>query len=748
MKKCLMSLLLLAPVVLSAQTIRGTVHNDKGEPLIGANVYWLESQKGVYSGNEGAFEIPFRKGQEKRLVASYVGHTSDTIAPASQDFVQFRLPESQTLGEVLVQGYREGVLISGLNAIKTEQITQTELKKAACCDLAGCFETQASVQPQTTNVLTNSKELRILGLSGVYNQVLVDGFPMVQGLSYTYGISGIPGALVDNIYVAKGANSVLQGFESISGQINVETLDPEHDKRLRLNLYMNRFKETHLNANYTIKRKKWGSLAAVHVVQPAGRFDRDGDAFLDLPRLSRYMLFNKWTYGKESNWGWNSTIGLRYLREHRLGGQLPFNARTDQGSSEVYGQLVRFDQPEFWAKTGYRFNDQHNLVVYVSGFQHAQNSFFGSAHYVARQQNFYVNAQYEWSYGDHTLKTGASTRYLDLEEDIRFTAPLPVRSFAGNYRKTERIPGWFAENTLRLLKGNLTWIAGIRLDHHDRFGAKATPRMLVKYDLGPRTVLRANIGTGWRTANILSEHVGILSSSRDLVFEEELLPEKALNMGINLTRNFESPRAGLSGYFSADFYRTGFKNQIFPDYDSHPTRAIIRNFTGSSQSTGFQADLSLTIRGRLQVKTGYNFLDVYRSTETGRQTLPFNPKHKLLATLGYGFWKDKLRFDANAHWYGKQRLPETSQNPLAFQRPSFSAPFSVFNLQATYNLSAFSIYAGCENLFDFRQKRPILGWQDPFGPFFDTSFVWGPTRGRELYLGFRWDLNPNAPSGK
>ena len=235
MKKCLMSLLLLAPVVLSAQTIRGTVHNDKGEPLIGANVYWLESQKGVYSGNEGAFEIPFRKGQEKRLVASYVGHTSDTIAPASQDFVQFRLPESQTLGEVLVQGYREGVLISGLNAIKTEQITQTELKKAACCDLAGCFETQASVQPQTTNVLTNSKELRILGLSGVYNQVLVDGFPMVQGLSYTYGISGIPGALVDNIYVAKGANSVLQGFESISGQINVETLDPEHDKRLRLN---------------------------------------------------------------------------------------------------------------------------------------------------------------------------------------------------------------------------------------------------------------------------------------------------------------------------------------------------------------------------------------------------------------------------------------------------------------------------------------------------------------------------------
>lgn len=314
MKEFLFVVGLLCALNLNAQTIIGKVTNNKNQALRDAYVYWSGTNDFVLTGEKGEFEIS-KLNTSNLLVAKYVGHDSDTIEVIDQTFVQFTLVQNQSLDEVTVSSQKDGVIISDLKPIKTEQITQTELAKSACCDLAGCFETQTTVQPQTTNVITNSKELRILGLSGVYNQVLIDGFPMIQGLSYTYGISSIPGTLVDNIYVSKGANSVLQGYESISGQINVETKEPDKTDKLLVNVYLNNFMEKHLNANYAFKKGKWSNLIVGHMIQPANKIDRDEDNFLDLPQLTRYMIFNKWKYGNEKDWGWNSRIGMRFYNE-------------------------------------------------------------------------------------------------------------------------------------------------------------------------------------------------------------------------------------------------------------------------------------------------------------------------------------------------------------------------------------------------------------------------------------------------
>lgn len=741
MKKYLFIVGLLFPFGISAQTILGKLTNNKKEPLIGASIYWLGTTIGVATGNKGEFEIIAKDISNKKLIASYVGHLADTIEITNQTFIEFRLIETKTLNEVVVKAERDGVIISEINPIKTEQITQTELRKAACCDLAGCFETQTTVQPQTTNVITNSKELRILGLSGVYNQVLIDGFPMIQGLSYTYGISSIPGTLVDNIYVSKGANSVLQGYESISGQINVETKYPDKTDRLLLNVYVNNFMEKHLNVNYAFKQSKWSNLIAFHTVQPANKIDRDKDNFLDLPLLTRYMVSNKWKYGNEKDWGWNSRIGLRFFNEQRIGGQTSFNAESDKGSTNVYGQNVNISQPEIWTKTGYRFNNNYNIVLFASAFHQQQNSYFGTVKYNAKQTNFYGNIQYELNYDKYNLKTGMSFRHLDLNEDIAFTDTFLKRTYAGNYQRLENILGLFAENTMQFFNNKLTWIAGVRGDHHNQFGFQFTPRTLIKYDIAPKTIIRANVGTGWRTVNLFSENIGLLVSSRDIVFAEQLNPEKAVNFGINLTQKFETKDNNLSGYFSADCYRTEFQNQIFPDYDTNPTKAIIKNFTGTSVSNGFQAELNLKIYQRFELKTGYNFLDVYREIGETKQLLPFNPRHKFLTTFSYKPLTNKFHFDVNVHWYGKQRLPNTKSNPIEFQRPDFSQPYTIANAQFTYNFKKFEVYAGCENIFDFRQKQPIISWQDPFSPYFDTSSVWGPTRGRETYVGVRFKLN-------
>ncbi|MDF1864642.1 MAG: TonB-dependent receptor [Saprospiraceae bacterium] len=590
------------PSILIAQTFNGKVTNNKNEPLVGANVNWAGTTIGSSADSQGEFEITLQGITDKRLVISYVGYESDTITITNQTTVNVQLVETATLNEVEVKGKRPGTFISSINPIKTEVITQVELTKAACCDLAGCFNTQGSVQPTTTNIVTNAKELRILGLSGVYNQILIDGMPLIQGLTYTYGVSTIAGTLVDNIYISKGANSVLQGYESISGQINVELKEPDNCEKFLFNAYTNNFLEKQFNANYSHKWKKWSTLVAAHTTQPANNFDRDKDTFLDLPLLTRYSFYNKWKYGNQNDWGWHSRIGLRYVDEKRIGGQTDFNSLTDEGTTNSYGQTVQFSQPELHSKTGYRMNDTHHFLFFASAFQQDQTSYFGTSRYKGDQTNVYANLQYELNWDkDHILKTGISYRYLNLDENISFTQDSLNRTYAGQYLKEEKISGIFAENTFNWNDNKLVLITGLRLDNHNTFGLYLTPRFLLKYNLTESTTARVSVGTGWRTVNLFSENINLLASSRDVIITEELKPERAVNYGVNLTQKIYGEN--VETQLTLDFYRTQFQNQIFPDYDTEPTKAYISNFTGTSISNGFQAEVGFQFFERVKSHT-------------------------------------------------------------------------------------------------------------------------------------------------
>lgn len=730
--------LCLLPSLCIGQNFSGKVTDHRNQPLQGASISWADSKKSVLSNEEGSFFIPFDPDKDRMLIVSFTGFVSDSILIKDAGPVVIRLVPSKTLGEVKVTSKKKGIYISD-DVIKTEVITSGELKKSACCDLAGCFETQGSVQPQTTNIITNAKELRILGLSGIYNQVLIDGFPMIQGLSYTYGISSIPGPLIDNIFVAKGANSVLQGYESISGQINVITKDPAKADKLFLNAYINSFAEKQFNAAYSIKKKSWSNLTAFHMVQPADRIDRDDDQFMDIPLVTRYMIMNRWKKGEEKDAGWSTQLNVRYLSERRVGGQMQFDYDEDKGGNLHYGQAVSISQPEGWFRTTYRFNERNRLVFFASSFHQDQQSYFGVTTYKADQTNAYANIQHEFSYGEeHVLKTGISYRYSRLNEAIRFSGNTLNRTYAGDYLTKEDIPGVFAENTLHVFDDRITCITGIRADYYAPEGGRVTPRAMIKWDASPDLIIRASAGTGWRIARIFSENTGLLASSRDVVFAEKLNPEEALNMGCNAVYKLSGDR--VYGNVSLDLYHTVFRNQIFPDYDTDPNLAIIRNYTGRSVSNGFQFEGQVTFIDKLSLKASYVYLDVYQERGGEKVQLPFNPNHRLVGTASFSPKNKKWRWDANAHWYGQQRLPDTRSNPIPYRRPDLSAAFTVVSTQFTLNLRDMEIYAGVENIFDFRQIQPIIGWQDPFGKFFDTQFAWGPTRGIEMYLGLRFTV--------
>jgi len=732
-------LFILFPFICNAQDIKGKVINTKGDALTGASVYWLKAGKGTATNAEGTFSLKKSSITKDQLVISFVGYEADTISVSHKKSLEVRLTESGTLSEAIVRARRENHYISSQVAIKTEVITTSEVKKAACCDLAGCFGTQSTVQAHTSNVITNSKELRMLGLSGVYNQILVDGMPMIQALSYTYGISSYPGTLVNNIFVSKGSNSVLQGFESISGQINVITKEPDNSDKLFLNLFTNSFMEKQVNAHYAFKKNQWSNMIVVHSVQPGNKMDHDEDQFLDHPMLTRYMILNKLKYGNENKFGPHMQVSMRFVNEQRIGGQLNFDAEADKGTSNAYGQVVKYYQPEIWSKTGYRFDSDTDISLYLSGFFQNQDSWFGITHYLASQQSMNANIQFDHNYmGKHNLKAGLSMRYLKLDETISFNEIEYARNFAGNYLKNETIPGIYAENNLELFDNKLSVITGLRADYHNEFGFQFTPRTLFKYMPGKNTTIRANIGTGWRTVNLFSENINLMVSSRNIDFAEELKPEKALNYGVNFTQNFAN--SWLSGFVSFDAYRTEFNNQIFPDYDTSPTAVIIKNYTGESASNGFQADISTNFFKQLELKAGYSLLDVYRIHNGEHIQLPFNSKNKMYAGLSWLTRNEKFQFDLNMHWFGKQKLPNTSNLPEEYQRPDYSQTYSLMNTQISYFSKNFEIYTGCENIFNFRQEQAIISWDDPFGQYFDTSSIWGPTKGREFYLGVRFKI--------
>lgn len=734
----LLSMQLTLPVVLFSQTtFKGFVNTPEGFPIFGADLSINNSKETHKTDSSGYFQFIHDESTLQTLTFSHPDFNTFFLKYDTGKVFTITLTPLQIVkgAKVSTSSERQSSLI-GAQTMKTEIITSGELKKAACCDLAGCFETQGTVQPMTTNIITNAKELRILGLSGVYNQVLIDGVPLIQGLSYTYGISSIPGTLVDNIYVSKGTTSVLQGFESMVGQINVIPKNPDKAERILLNTYINSFGENHYNINFRHGNSKWRNLIAAQMVQPAQKWDRDNDNFMDLPKLQRYMLYDKLQYGNENKKGFSMTVSARLLSEKRSGGQLNYNPKTDAGSISVYGQNVQYLQAEFYNKSSYLYSATKKLALVVSGLQQQQKSWFGTVQYKAQQYSTYSNLQFENTWRSHEFKTGISLRQLQIREAINFSDTLLKRTYNGNYLKNELIPGLFAENTFKWRADIITLITGIRIDHHNQFGWITTPRMMLKYDVSEKSILRMSAGTGWRTVNLFSENTSLMASSRNIIFKEALNPEKSFNWGVNFFRKLKSKK--LEGYITTDLYQTRFKNQFFPDYDSDPGIAYIANFTETSIANGFQTDLNLKLFKLVEVKAAYNYLDVYRISNQIKTQLPFNSKHKFLMAVSYLPKSKTWRVDVNAHWFGKQRLPDTQKNPDIYQQAQWSKAYTTFNIQGTKSWKKLELYGGIENLFDFRQIRPIVSWQNPFSPYFDTSFNWGPTRGREFYFGIRY----------
>ncbi len=713
---------------------------DKNVPLSGANIYWEGTETGVITNFNGEFELPY-KNEYRKLIVSYVGYKTDTLSVTGPGFIRHWLLPEGTLDEVVIQNRKQTSFRSYLEAQNVTNVSSAELLKAACCNLAESFETNPSIDVNFPDALTGNRQIKMLGLTSPYTLIAIENIPSIRGASQAYGLSFVPGTWVESIQISKGAGSVINGYESIAGQINAELQKPSSDERFFLNAYAGADGRLELNNHLNFKlNNNWHTGLYLHGNLRETKNDMNDDGFLDNPLQQQLNVINRWQYMNAEK-GFVGFLNIRYLTDQKQIGQVNFNPETDKFTTNAWGGEIKTNRAEASLKLGYVFPDMPYQSFGVQGAYsfHEQDSYYGLNVYDIQHNSFYSNMMFNSIIGDsrHNFKTGVSFTYDRYNETI----------LTDTYLRTENSVGAFFEYAYDNLSDVLL-TAGVRMDHHNLIGTFITPRFHMRYTPWEKSSLKASFGRGVRAPSIFAENQQLFGSSRAISILNSsgnfygLDAEDAWNYGVSFMQGFRLFNRDADIVF--DFYRTDFRNQVVVDWED-PRQVRFYNLEGSSYANSFQTEVNYTPAERLDVRLSYRLFDVKTDYLQGRLQKPLTPKHRFFANAGY---ETKLnekgaqwKFDATYNWLSEQRFPNTLSNPEAFRVNEKTPHLNTLNAQITKVFSPkFEVYVGGENITNVRQSNPIVAADDPFGDYFDTTFVYGPIFGSMYYAGLRWKM--------
>jgi outer membrane receptor for ferrienterochelin and colicin len=707
-------------------------------PLIGANVFWLNTQIGTITDEEGKFSLPYL-GPEELLVMSYIGFKSDTLSiKENRLLIQFLdESDSESLDEVTLTKRRKAIQKSYFEAQNIIYVNSDELLKAACCNLSESFETNPSIDVNFSDALTGTKQIRMLGLTSPYLLITEENIPMVRGASQAYGLSFTPGTWIESIQITKGTGSVVNGFESIAGQINTEIKKPFSDVPFFFNLFTsaNGRQEANLQGNWKIN-DKWSSGMFVHGNQRTEKIDANGDDFLDVPLAKQINVLNRWQY-INSEKGWVGFGTIRLMQDQKQVGALEFNNENDRGQNRLWGSEINTNRIDASLKIGYVFPEfSFRSFGFQSAYsQHKQEAYYGFRVYDIDHQSLYTNFLYNSIIGNtkNKFKAGLNfsyERYLETVDTFYFN-------------RSDRSLGSFLEYSYDNLE-NFTLVAGVRLDIHNRLGTFVTPRLHLRYLPQENTIIRFSLGSGRKVANIFAENQSLFGTNRQISILKNggsiygLNPEKAWNYGASIRQIFNL--LGSGGDITLDYYITNFTDQVVVDWESEG-QILFYNLEGLSRANSFQLSIDYNLSQAISLRFAYKNYDVKTTYDSGFLQRPLQAQNRFFANVG---WESKRnakqaqwRWDLTCHALGKQRLVSNQRDPAG----SYSPAYSLWNSQLTRAFSSkFELYAGIENLGNYKQLSPIIGVEDPFGINFDTAQIYAPIFGRMVYAGLRWNL--------
>jgi outer membrane cobalamin receptor len=728
-------LLLISGGLFAQSKVTGEVKNSAKEPLIGATIQVLGKSNGAVTQIDGTFELEEVQPTDQ-LIFTYIGYISDTLSPIfgkPMEVILFETDES--LETVTVRGRTESIVEEA--PFLSILITEAELQKAACCNLSESFETNASVDVSYADAVTGTKMIQMMGLDGRYVLISREGIPNIRGLNSRLGLTFVPGTWIQSIDVGKGAGSVINGYESMTGQINVELFKPETMDKWYLNSYVNSFGRLELNANRQIPiSEKWSSGVMFHSSQQFLEMDVNSDGFMDMPKTAQVNVLNRWKYEGDQLM---AQFGINLFSSESAGGQLGFGFNDNLATSRMYGYEMDTRKAELFGKIG---------MIYPSkptqswGFQYSMSyqDFSGGAGrriYEGTEKTLYGNFIYQNVLGNsfHQYKTGLSFLLDDFEESFNSNQP---GSLDSTFLRSEIVPGAFFEYNF-IPNDNFTLVAGARTDFHNLFGTYFTPRVHARWALSPALTLRGSIGKGYRTPNALMENSMVWVSSRDILYKADLQPEISWNSGLSLAGSWMIREKPLG--VVVDYFYTNFESQLVYDQDISSDLLVIDNLQGESFAKSFQIEASYPISERFEAKAAYKNYQNLMTTNGILQQVPYQSQDRVFVNMAYATRFDKWKADLTVNWNGAQRLPDTSDSPSEFRLETESPDFFLVNAQVSRGFRWGSVYLGGENILNFRQENPIVDPTNPFGENFDASMTWGPIAGRMIYAGFRLKIN-------
>ena len=724
----------------SQNFINGVIvyENQSGEtrPLTGVTVYWLNTSLGTLSDNNGNYEIPLSSSSNK-LVFKFLGFKDQVIDVTEKTLYNITmLNDDNILDEVTVNKKRKTIQKSYFKTQNIINVSSDELLKAACCNISESFETNPSIDVNYSNAVTGVKQVKMLGLESPYLLITEENIPMIRGASQVYGLSFIPGTWVESMQITKGSGSVVNGFESISGQINVELKKPYSDTPFFVNVYSNNMgrNEVNIHGNKIINDKLSTGLY-LHANKNTSINDKNSDGFLDNPTSNAFNIFNRWQYINTQK-GTVSFLGIRYMNDDKVIGEnteeMVFIRKPWKGEINTN----RFD-------SNFKFGYVNPSIPYQSlGFQmaysnHDQDSFFGIRNYNINQNSFYSSLIYNSILGStlNKIKFGLNYSYDDFDEIVDKKDVF--------YNRIDKSIGGFFEYSYDSMDA-VSLVAGIRYDIHNNLGNFFTPRIHMRYQPYEKSVLRLSLGTGRKSSNIFSENQNVFATGREIKISNKsgkfygLDPEKAINYGLSFRQGFFINNR--EGDITFDYYVTDFDNQIVVDWETQGELSFY-NLNGKSFSKSLQIDLEYQIIDNVLLKSTFKNYDVKKQYDSGFKQNPLTPKNRFFTNIEASTNEkengSKWKFDFTYNWIGTQRLPSHTEL-VDFKGNSPS--YSLVNSQITRVLSnKLDVYIGGENIGGYTQSNPIIGGDDPFGADFDTSLIYAPIHGALIYVGLRFN---------
>lgn len=729
---------LLLSAALPAQSFTGKIlyskPNGQSEPLPFAQVYHLEEKALTDADENGVFTLNI-SSYPATLVATYVGYTRDTVVVTpSMESAEFHLSGENDLEQAVVTGRQAG--LSKLKPVRTEVITAAGLCKMACCALAESFENSASVTVGYSDAVTGARQIKLLGLSGTYTQMLDENRPVMRGIASPFGMSFVPGQWLESIQIAKGPSSVINGLEAITGQINMEHRKPTDETPLFIQLYGSLDKMFEANVASALQiNPKWSVINMAHIGGSVSNMDHNKDGFRDEPEDFKTLFTTRWLYYAPS--GVQVRFGGRFIYDNRLGGETGYRRTTDSpaGGNSLWGSEIKNRGVNGYLKVGVPLNPENsaNIALVADYTFHTMDGLFGFQRYDGSQHSLFANLIYQNELNErHKIEFGLTGRYDKIDETVGGSL------WNRDSHRNEPAIAAFGEYTFTL-EDKLTFVGGVNLEYNGNYGWLFAPRANLKYSVTDNIVLRALGGRGYRTAGIFTDNLGIFSTNYLLKADPDLnLLEDAWTFGGNATFYLPFGQGEDNTYLSLDYFRNSFNNQVIVDPDLLRNTWCLYNLDGRSFTNTWQLDFNVEPFERFTVTATARYTQAkVNLKEQGLVERPMTSRFKGVLNLQYATPMSRWTFDLTLQLNGPMKLHSFAAERWGYvESPVYPMLFA----QITRKFRGIDVYVGGENLTNFRQKDAIIDAQNPFLPSFNASCVWGPLMGIKVYAGLRYTL--------